>query len=210
MQEDVSLPKSVGPENHARWVFHRLMYLRWLFGAVAVGLLAYTGVGCRGRQPVATKADVVRLMQEYNKEHRYDDGIRVASDWLRTEPNDADMHVLITMFYLEKAASDNARRKELIDDAVRHTDEAIRLAPDSLGYLPMAPTAYEQAGDLSATNRCESYKKAVQVIEHAEALGLAESKKSSVNLNMNWEEVRRMNEATRARITQKMVGAGCQ
>jgi tetratricopeptide (TPR) repeat protein len=167
------------------------------------------GTGCR-KKAVSTTADALRLILKYNQQGKHDQAIDVALNWLRVEPNDVDVHATVALIYLEKAETDSGHRNELVDEALRHANSALKLAPDSLRVLSPGVSAFERGGDLSTTNRCNEYETALQLIDRETGIETAYSKKQPETPGVKWDQVIMMDKAKYSRIKEKMLKMGCK
>ena len=193
------------PFSRVVWAYLRGVALVGVVGAAILSALLTT-MGCR-KEAVSTTADALRLMLKYNKQGKHDEAINVALDWLKVDPNDVDVRTTMVLIYLEKAETDSVHRKELTDEALRHTNDALKLAPESLIVLSSSAFAFERAGDFATTGRCDRYEKALQLIDRETGIETARRPESP---DAAWDHVIRLDKAKYSKIRQKMLSAGCK
>jgi len=197
---------------------HYVDYLRrnYSLGSARIGVIGVltlaalmTTTGCR-KEEVSTTAEALRLILKYNKQGKSDKAIEIALERLRIDPTDVDVHATVALIYLEKAETDGIHRDELINEALRHVNRAFELAPDSLRVLSPSVAAFERAGDISTTTRCDRYDRALQFIEREKAIESQYLNSEPRTSADKWDDVIRMDDGKRARIKQKMLNARCK
>jgi Sec-independent protein translocase protein TatA len=122
----------------------------------------------------STMSDVLRRMQQYQKDGDYDDAISVGKAWVAKYPQDGSNDQVfgrIASLYLEKAKTDDRNRDEYVAHAIEYRDKMLPVATDAtLGWYSMAAlqdsaSISEHAGDLSERQRCVQYRNARKLLE---------------------------------------------
>jgi tetratricopeptide (TPR) repeat protein len=177
---------------------------------VAVFLLA----GCRVTAPENASA-AISLMTRYNQQGRQDDALKVAQDWLKKHPEDhahlAAFYDQIAITYLVKASKGGAHKDEWIEEAVAYYDKDLLDHPrgDIDIEFYTVGRGFEQAGDLSTTDRCLYYRRAVKAFEDEKPFLQAESYTVD-GKTFRLESVRQENDKSQERVKVKVANAGCK
>jgi hypothetical protein len=127
-------------------------------------------LGCRPSTP-EKGSDAISLMTRLGQQGQYDDAIRVALDWMKKHPEETShnwaFYDQIAVVYLMKASKDTAHKEEWIQQAVSYYDKALSVhqTNDVDVELYEVGRGVETAGDLSSTNSCFYFGRAVKVFE---------------------------------------------
>ena len=168
---------------------------------VAAGLLLLSSC----QKTPKTTSDVLNLMRRYEHQKRYDDAIGVATEWEARYPGNASgngfLDQQIAMLYLQKAQSNTMNQDELIQQAAVYSNKGLALQsrPD-MTNLTLAAEVFELAGDLSASARCEYYRKSVTLFEELIPMEQDVEQRASKDRD----------ESTMSRVRAKIVQAGCR
>lgn len=173
----------------------------------------------------STTSDVLRRMDRYEKQHRYDATIKAGIAWTTKHPGDGRNDAVfsrIAAAYLWKAQTDSAHAEEHTDKAIAYRDRALSVVQDDLlvrRIWALRASAYttESAGDISAKQRCFHYNSALtfqgRLLEYLnEEQVQATHPNPASGDHTTLEEVRKLlDDAHLAifRVREKQVEAGC-
>lgn len=176
----------------------------------AVALLA----GCSTDTP-KTGSEAISLMTRYNQQGRHDDAIKLAQEWLKTHPEDpmhgATFYQQIAITYLMKASKDHAHKDEWIEQAVANLDKDLSVHQKTDIDLELFSVGrdFEVAGDLSTTNGCVYYRRAVKDFED-EIPFIQGDSFTAYGKTTPLSPVRQENEKALERVKAKLAKAGCK
>jgi len=189
-------------------VLGRIQFVEALF------LTVFSLVSCRPSVPEGP-SEAITLMTKYNNAGRHDDAIRLAQDWLKEHPDDTSHAALfyeqIALTYLTKASKDSAHKDEWIQQAVSYFDKdlSVHQKTDVDIELNIVGRGFELAGDLSATNGCVYYGRAVKDLEEEEPFIQGDSYTAYGN-TIALAPIRQDNEKALERVKEKFAKAGCK
>jgi len=170
--------------------------------------------GCSAGVP-KTGSEAISLMSRYNQQGRHDDAIRLAQQWLKTHPEDplhgATFYGQIALTYLMKASEDSAHKDEWIEQAVANFDKDISVhqKTDIDIELYGVGRGFELAGDLSTSNGCLYYRRAIKDFED-EVHFIQGDSFTAYGKTTPLAPVRQENEKALERVKAKLTKAGCQ
>ena len=180
------------------------------FAFLAVCFLAGCGVSAPEK-----RSDAIALMGKYNQEGRYDDAIRVAQDWTNKHPNDqshaAIFYEQIAMTYLMKASKDRARRDKWVKQSVVYFDKDLSVHQKNSGDIELynVGRGFESAGDLSSSDSCLYYGRALKAFEEEFPFIQGDSY-TAYGKTIPLEPVRQENQKALGRVRAKFEKAGCK
>jgi hypothetical protein len=180
------------------------------FAFFAVCLL----VGCRVSAP-EKGSDAITLMTKYSQRGRYDDAISVAQDWMNKHPNDqshgATFYEQIAITYLMKASKDRARRDEWVKQAVAYFDKDLSVHQKNSVDVELynVGRGFESAGDLSSSDSCLYYGRALKAFEEEFPFIQGDSY-TAYDKTIPLEPVRQENQKALGRVKTKFEKAGCK
>jgi hypothetical protein len=171
-------------------------------------------LGCHASTPEKV-SDTLSLIARLDQQGRYDETIRVAQDWMKKHP-DATSHNLalydqIAIAYLMKASKNTEHREEWIRQAVAYYDEDLSVHQKGEIDLELyeAGRGFEMAGDLSTTDSCLYYARAVKAFEE-EVSFIQGDNYTAYGRTTPLEPVRQDNEKALERVKAKFTKAGCK
>ena len=127
----------------------------------------------------SSTVEVLTRIARYSKRGRYDDLIRAGTAWTEAHPpNDYFGSVIyqdIAWAYLAKAKADAAHSEEDVNQAMLYRDKAVPLSLQAILGLEYLADLSEEAGDLSARQRCVQYGNAIKLLDRIPALGREQS-----------------------------------
>jgi tetratricopeptide (TPR) repeat protein len=113
--------------------------------------------------------DVGSQMANCIKKGQYDDAVQIGLQALRNQPSDELILEEIATVYLVRAQKEPEQREQWVAKAVSYADRALLLNSkdrDAAGvHLLHHARSYEMSGDLSASDRCAHYEKALELLE---------------------------------------------
>jgi hypothetical protein len=180
------------------------------FAFFAVCLL----VGCRVSAP-EKGSDAITLMTKYSQRGRYDDAISVAQDWMNKHPNDqshgATFYEQIAITYLMKASKERARRDEWVKQAVAYFDKDLSVHQKNSVDVELynVGRGFESAGDLSSSDSCLYYGRALKAFEEEFPFIQGDSY-TAYGKTIPLEPVRQENQKALGRVKAKFEKAGCK
>jgi hypothetical protein len=186
--------------------------LSW-FSALAL-FAVFVLVGCRVNAP-EEGSDAITLMAKYSQQERYDDAIRVAQDWMNKHPNDpshgATFYEQIAIIYLMKASKDRARRDEWVKQAVTYLDKDLSVHQKNSVDVELYKVGrgFESAGDLSSSDSCLYYSRALKAFEDQFAFIQGDGY-TAYGKTIPLEPVRQENQKALGRVKEKSEKAGCK
>jgi hypothetical protein len=170
--------------------------------------------GCHTTAP-EKGSDAITLMAKYNQRGRHDDAIRVAQEWLKRHPDDplhgATFYEQIGITYLMKASKDSRHKDEWIREAVIYYDKdlSVHQKKDVDLELYSAGRGFEIAGDLSTSDGCLYYGRAVNAFEQ-EVPFIKGDSFTAYGKTIPLEPVRKENEQALERVKLKFGKANCK
>jgi hypothetical protein len=176
----------------------------------AICLLA----GCRVSAP-EKGSDAITLMANYVQRERYDDAISVAQDWMSKHPNDqshaAIFYEQIATTYLIKASKDRARRDEWVKLAVAYFDKVLSVHQENAVDIELynVGRGLESAGDLSSSDRCLYYGRAVKAFK-TEFPFIQGDSYTAYGRTIPLEPVRQESQKALGNVKAKFEKAGCK
>jgi hypothetical protein len=179
-----------------------------------ISLLATFLLGCQAKTP-EKGSDAISLMVSLNQQGRYDEAIRVAQDWMRKHPEDTShnwtFYDQIAITYLMKASKDPARKEEWIQQAVANYDKDLSIHQKGSIDVELygVGRGFETAGDLSTTNSCLYYGRAVKAFEE-EVPYIQGDSYTAYGKTIPLEPVRQENDKALQRLRTKFIKAGCK
>jgi tetratricopeptide (TPR) repeat protein len=180
----------------------------------AVLLFAIVLPGCHVSAP-ENGSDAINLMVRYNEQGRHDDAIKVAQDWLKKHPEDpshgATFYEQIAITYLLKASKDSAHKDEWIQQAVAYYDKDLLVHQKNEVDLELYTVGrgFESAGDLSTSNSCLYYGRAVKAFEEERPF-IQGDNFTAYGHTTSLAPVRQENEKALERVGAKFAKAGCK
>jgi hypothetical protein len=179
--------------------------------------LAFFAVVLLGCHPSAPEkgSDTISLMARLDQQGRYDDAIRVAQDWMKKHPEDSAhnwaFYDQIAITYLMKASKDPGRKEEWVQQAVAYYDKALSTHQKTDVDITLYETGrgFETAGDLSMTNRCSYYGRAVKAFEE-EIPFIQGDSYTAYGKTIPLEPVRQQDEKALETVKAKLAKAGCR
>ena len=136
-----------------------------------VSLIAIVSLwGCRVDQP-RSASDAVTLMTAYGKQQHYEKAIKTGEDWLKNHPEDTShervLYEQIAILNLLKAASDYEHKEEWIRKAVAFYDKDLSVHQNTSVDITFFNVGhgFTRAGDLSSTDTCLYYRRAIKAFE---------------------------------------------
>jgi hypothetical protein len=179
-----------------------------------LSLLVIVLVGCHASTP-EKGSDTISLIATLDQRGRYDEAIRVAQDWMKKHPEDTShngaFYDQIALAYLMKAAKDTAHKEEWIEQAVAYYDKdlSVHQKNDVDIELYDVGRGFETAGDLSTTNGCLYFGRAVKAFEEEVSFIQGDSY-TAYGKTIPLEPVRQENEKALQRVKAKFTKAGCK
>lgn len=168
-------------------------------------------VGCRASVP-KTASETLTLIAKYSEDGRYDEAIKVAQDWMKGHPDDngATFYEQIAIIYLTKASKDPAHKDEWIQQSIVYYDRDLSVHQNQKVDIELYSVGrgFEAAGDLSTTNRCPYYARAVKLFEEEMPLIQGDSV-TAYGHTTPLAPVRQENEKALQRVKAKVSGNGC-
>ena len=179
---------------------------------VAVSFFAVLIIaGCRASVP-KTASETITLMTKYSEDGRYEDAIKLARDWLKGHPDDngATFYAQIAITYLMKASKDPAHKDEWIQQSIVYYDRDLSVHQNQKVDIERYSVGrgFESAGDLSTTNRCQYYARAVKLFEE-EIPFIQGDSLTAYGHTTPLAPVRQENEKALQRVKAKVSGNGC-
>ena len=136
-----------------------------------VSLIAIVSLwGCRVDKP-RTASEAVTLMTEYGNQQRYEKAIKTGEDWLKDHPEDTShervLYEQIAILNLLRAASDYQHKEEWIRKAVAFYDKELSVHQNTSVDITFFNVGhgFTRAGDLSSTDTCLFYGRAIKAFE---------------------------------------------
>jgi tetratricopeptide (TPR) repeat protein len=177
---------------------------------VGAGLL----VGCRANTPKSA-SQAITLMTKYGSQGRYDEAIRVAKEWLQQHPEDTShegiLYEQMGIAYLMKASHDAANKEKWIEQAVTYFDKDLSIdQPKNIDIMRFnVGHDFEMAGNLSSTNGCLYYARAIKAFED-EVSFLQGDSVTAYGTTIPLAPVRRENQNALESVRAKFAKAGCK
>jgi hypothetical protein len=169
----------------------------WLAALVLSG-------GCQEGVP-EFPTGVMNLMARYNQHGRHDDAIRVAQNWLSKHPEEHEMRAKfdeqIAMSFFLKVPKDASHKEEWIRQAIAYYDDYLSVYREyHVDIVPQhAGLGLEAAGDLSSSERCLYYGRALKVFAEP-----YDKSQKTFPMTPNWKE------DSLKRVEEKFDRAGCK
>jgi tetratricopeptide (TPR) repeat protein len=179
-----------------------------------LSLLVIILVGCHASLP-AEGSDAISLMTTLDQRGRYDEAIRVAQAWMKKHPEDSAhnwaFYDQIAITYLMKASKDPGQREYWVHQAVDYYDKALLAHQKTDVDITLYETGrgFETAGDLSTTNRCLYYGRAVKAFEE-EIPFIQGDSYTAYGKTIPLEPVRQQDEKALEAVKVKFAKAGCK
>ena len=170
--------------------------------------------GCHTSAP-RRGSETITLMARFNQQGRHDDAIRIAQNWLKKHPEDTSQngtfYEQIAITYLMKASKDTAHKEEWIQQAITYYDKDLSVhRKENIDIeLYTAGRGFEAAGDLSTTNSCLYYGRAVSAFEE-ETQFIQRDSLTAYGKTIPLAPVRKENEKALERVKTKLANAGCK
>jgi hypothetical protein len=185
-----------------------------LLALVSILAIVFLG-GCRASPP-KTRSEMITVMTKYGKQGKWDDAIRVAQEWLKSHPEDGSgangiVYEQLAMDYLAKASRDGTHKDEWIRQAVAYFDKDLsshQQKPVDIEFYS-AGRGFEGAGDLSTSDSCLYYGRALKAFADEEPLIQGNTYTDS-GTSVPLAPVRQENEKSRERVKAKFAKAGCK
>jgi hypothetical protein len=180
----------------------------------AFSLLVIVLVGCHASTPEKA-SDALSLIARLDQQGRYDETIRVAQDWMKKHPDissdNATLDGQIAVAYLLKASKDTEHKEEWIRLAVAYYDKDLSVHQKGVIDLELYEVGrgFEEAGDLSATDNCLYYARAVKAFDE-EVSFIQGDGYTAYGKTIPLEPVRQQNEKALERVKLKSTNAGCK
>jgi hypothetical protein len=171
-------------------------------------------VGCRADKPKSA-SQVITLMAKYGSQGRYDEAIRVATDWLKQHPEDTahqgTLYEQMGIAYLMKASHDFENKEKWIEQAVAYFDNDLSVDQSKRTEIMRFTVGhdFEMAGDLSNRNGCVYYARAIRVFED-EVSFLQGDSVTAYGTAIPLAPVRRESNSALASVRAKFAKAGCK
>lgn len=195
-------------EQERRAATHILLMVVSILAIISLG-------GCRPHPP-KTRGEMITLMTKYGKQGEWDDAIRVAQEWLKLHPEDASgangiVYEQIGMVYLAKASRDAPHKDEWIRQAVAYFDKSLseHEPKDVIIKFYSAGRGFEEAGDLSTTDSCLYYGRALKAFADQQPF-LQNDTFTDSGGSIPLAPLRQENEKSRERVQAKFAKAGCR
>ncbi len=164
-------------------------------------------IGCRQPEIYATQADALKKISEYEKRKDYGNAVKTGEGWLRINPDDAEMHGIVALVYLEQAGTEKVEQKKIIDSALHHADEALRLEPTATRILEAVADSYKLAADISPIDRCPRYQKALDLMGKAVVIVKERLKNAP---GTQWDQVEGLYKRKSGKIQAKIAEFQCR
>jgi len=155
-------------------------------------------------------------MVKYTERGKYDDAIRVAQGWLNAHPEDSSwgggmFYDQMGIIYLLRASKDLARKDKWVKQAITSYDKNLSLhQPKDIGVeLFSVGRGFEEAGDLSTTDSCLYYGRALKAFADLEPAIQGDTYNAS-GTAVPLAPFRRDTERVRERVQAKLAKAGCK
>jgi hypothetical protein len=187
---------------------------RWAGLTVASLITVLVLVGCRSSVPKGA-SEAITLMTKYNEQGRHDDAIRLAQEWLKEHSDDAShaglFYEQIALTYLTKASKETAHKDEWIQQAVAYYDKdlSVHQMTDVDIEHNIVGRGFEVAGDLSTTNGCVYYGRAVMELEEESSFIQGDSY-TAYGKTIALAPIRQENEKALERVRMKVAKGGCK
>ena len=180
-----------------------------------VSLIAIVSLwGCRVDQP-RSASDAVTLMTAYGKQQHYEKAIKTGEDSLKNHPEDTShervLYEQIAILNLLKAASDYEHKEEWIRKAVAFYDKDLSVHQNTSVDITFFNVGhgFTRAGDLSSTDTCLYYRRAIKAFE--EQVPLIQGDNVTVNgKTFPLALLRRENGKALEEVRAKFAKAGCK
>ena len=136
--------------------------------------------GCRADEP-RTASEAITLMTGYGRQQRYDRAIKTGEDWLKNHPEDTShqgaLFEQIAINCLMEAASDPKHTEEWIRRAVSYYDKDLPVHQTGSVDIRFFTVGhgFASAGDLSSTDSCLYYGRAIKAFEEEAPLLLGDN-----------------------------------
>jgi tetratricopeptide (TPR) repeat protein len=171
-------------------------------------------VSCRANTPKSA-SQAITLMSKYGSQGRYDEAIRVAKDWLKQHPEDSSqkgiLYEQMGIAYLVKASRDAANGEKWIEQAVAYFDKDLSIdQPKGTDIMHFTVGHdFERAGDLSSSNGCLYYARAIKAFED-EVPFLQGDSVTAYGTTVPLAPVRQENQKALESVKTKFAKAGCK
>jgi hypothetical protein len=170
--------------------------------------------GCRADKP-RTASEAITLMTGYGEQQNHDKAIKTGKDWLKNHPEDTShqgaVYEQLAIHYLMKAARDFKHKEDWIRSAVAYYDKDLsfnRRAIVDIRFFT-AGHGFASAGDLSSTDSCLYYGRAVKAFEQEAAL--VQGNNATVDgKTFSLAPLRQENEKALEEVKSKFAKSGCK
>lgn len=160
------------------------------------------------RHETGASIGVVPKMQEYTRERRYEEAVRIGLHSLKNVPADDTILQQIAVVYLRRAQIEPDNKARDAGQAVEYAEKALASNPANQANLYGTARVLDIAGDFSTARKCEFYKRSVSIFQ--ERVSLLQSETISVgDKNMKTAPLKQENEYLLNRVKTKIAKAGC-
>jgi hypothetical protein len=161
------------------------------------------------RHDAQSSVGVIPQMQEFTRERRYDDAVELGQYSLRNVPSDDIILQQIALVHLRRAQIEATDKERYTVRAVASAEKALRINPTNQMDIYATARVRDIAGDYSAENRCEHYKRSVLLFESRVQFLTGESMQVEGKA-VPTQRLLQENEYLLQRVRAKMSKAGCR
>lgn len=182
------------------------------FGAI-LGL--YCAAPCvQAQEPSSTETAVGAKVAEYAQQGRYDDAVHAGLDSLQGTPSDSFILRQVATVYVIRTGRNpkSDSRQEWLRQAVAYTDKALSMGadPKDVSALYQSARIFEEVGDLSSSDKCSSYSRALKL-----AQGWIDSLATTDNISFDGKifptaPLRQQGEMMKDRVKKKSMVSACK